>query len=52
LNILHILNSFCDSNTAVVITTHATHLIENQVNATYIRVNKGEVTVERRGQKQ
>jgi cell division transport system ATP-binding protein len=50
LNILHILHSFCDSNTAVVITTHATHLIENQENATYVRVKKGIVTVERRGQ--
>lgn len=52
MNILHILNSFCDSNTAVVITTHATHLIENQENATYIRVNKGEITIERRGKAQ
>jgi len=50
LNILHILNSFCDSNTAVVITTHATHLIENQENATYIRVKQGEISIERRGQ--
>lgn len=49
MNILHILNSFCDNNTAVVITTHATHLIENQENATYIRVNKGDIVIERRG---
>lgn len=47
LNILQILNSFRDSNTAVVITTHATHLIENQEDATYIRVNKGELTIEK-----
>ncbi len=47
INILHILNSFRDQNTAVVITTHATHLIENQEDATYIRVNKGEITIER-----
>ena len=47
MNILHILNSFRDNNTAVVITTHATHLIENQEDATYIRVNKGEITIER-----
>ncbi len=46
LNILHILNSFRDEKTAVIITTHATHLIEGQDNATYIRVNKGVVTVE------
>lgn len=48
INILQILNSFRDHNTAVVITTHATHLIENQEDATYIRVNKGEVVVEKK----
>jgi cell division transport system ATP-binding protein len=48
INILQILNSFRDSNTAVVITTHATHLIENQEDATYVRVNKGEVVVEKK----
>ncbi len=47
LNILEILNSFRDSNTAVIITTHATHLIENQEGATYIRVNKGEFIIEK-----
>lgn len=46
INILKILNSFRDSKTAVVITTHATHLIENQEDATYVRVNKGEVVIE------
>lgn len=45
-NILKILNSFCDQNTAVVITTHATHLIENQEGAIYIQVSKGEITVD------
>lgn len=50
LNILSILNSFRDSNTAVVITTHATHLIENQKDVTYIRVKQGEITIEQRGQ--
>ena len=49
MNILKILNSFCDNNTAVVITTHATHLIENQENATYIGVKKGIVTVSKGG---
>ena len=44
-SMLRLLSSFCDSNTTVVITTHATHLIENQINATYIQVNKGELTV-------
>lgn len=45
IHILALLNSFRDSNTAVVITTHATHLIENQKNVTYINVNEGEFTV-------
>lgn len=49
LNILELLTSFKDRETTVVITTHAVHLIEDQENATYIRVNKGELTVERRG---
>ncbi len=50
LNILHILNSFRDEKTAVIITTHATHLIEGQSNVTYIRVNKGEIVIEQGGQ--
>lgn len=50
LNILSILNSFRDENTAVVITTHATHLIEGQEDATYIRVNQGEITIRQGGQ--
>lgn len=49
LNILQILTSFRDNNTAVVITTHATHLIDGQDNATFIRVNGGEITIERKG---
>jgi cell division transport system ATP-binding protein len=48
-NILRILNSFRDQNTAVVITTHATHLIENQEDATYIDVNQGEVVIRKKG---
>lgn len=47
INILELLNSFKDSNTAVVITTHATHLIEGAKDATFIRVNSGEITVTR-----
>jgi cell division transport system ATP-binding protein len=47
LNILQILNSFRDEKTAVIITTHATHLIEGQ-EATYIRVQEGEITIDRR----
>lgn len=50
LNILQILNSFRDQNTAVVITTHATHLIEGQKDVTYIRVNQGEITIQQGGQ--
>jgi cell division transport system ATP-binding protein len=49
-HILEILNSFKDNNTAVVITTHATHLIEGFTDATFIRVDSGVVTVERPGQ--
>ena len=48
LNILHILNTFRTKDTAVIITTHATHLIENQEDVTYVRVDKGNVTVEKR----
>jgi len=48
MNILDLLTSFCDQNTTVVLTTHATHLIEGNRNATYIRVKSGDVTVEGR----
>lgn len=44
-SMLKLLASFRDSNTTVVITTHATHLIKNLDNATYINVDKGEITV-------
>ncbi len=50
LNILKILTSFKDNNTAVVITTHATHLIEEYKNATFIRVYNGYTTVEKRAE--
>jgi cell division transport system ATP-binding protein len=50
LNILELLTSFKDSNTAVVITTHATHLIEGAKDATFVRVNSGEITVQRCGE--
>lgn len=52
INILSILNSFRDDNTAVVITTHATHLIEGLENVTYVRVNHGEITVKQGGKTQ
>lgn len=48
-NILNLLRSFKDENTTVIITTHATHLIEDELEATFLTVNRGEVTIERRG---
>jgi cell division transport system ATP-binding protein len=50
LKILELLTSFKDKDTAVVITTHATHLIENERNATFINVSEGSVSIERRGE--
>lgn len=50
LNILELLTSFKDKDTAVVITTHATHLIENERNATFIHVSEGNISIERRGE--
>ena len=46
--ILDLLTSFRDTNTTVIITTHATHLIEHQQDAAFSRMNDGNVTVERR----
>ncbi len=46
IKILKLLTSFLDHNTAVVITTHATHLIEEAKNATFVRVNRGEISIE------
>ncbi|OEH85008.1 ABC transporter [Desulfuribacillus stibiiarsenatis] len=46
-NILNLLASFQDQNTTVILTTHATHLIEGNQKATFIRVKSGEVRVER-----
>ncbi len=50
INILGLLKSFRDENTTVIITTHATHLIKDEQNATFISVNKGRITIERRYQ--
>lgn len=47
-HILELLKSFRDYNTTVIITTHATHLIEEEQSATFIHVKQGEITVERR----
>ncbi|MBP1756510.1 MAG: transporter [Firmicutes bacterium] len=45
INILELLTSFKDQDTAVIITTHATHLIDGVKDATFVRVNSGEITV-------
>lgn len=49
LNILELLSSFKNKETTVMITTHATHLIENSENCKLIHVNKGEIYCERVG---
>lgn len=49
INILGILKAFQNENTSVIITTHATHLIKDQQNCTFLNVNKGKITIERRG---
>jgi cell division transport system ATP-binding protein len=48
-NILQLLASFKDKDTTVIVTTHATHLMEHQKDATVVHVDKGNITVERRG---
>ncbi len=48
LNILELLRSFKDIDTTVIITTHATHLIEEEREATFVHVNGGKIMVERR----
>ncbi|MDF2472643.1 MAG: transporter [Anaerocolumna sp.] len=45
INILQLLYSFVDSNTAVIITTHATHLIQNVPHATCIEVEEGKLRI-------
>ena len=47
LNILELLSSFKDNNTTVIITTHATHLIENIEDGVMIRIDKGNIVMER-----
>lgn len=49
INILKLLKSFREENTTVIITTHATHLIKNEQNATFINVYNGRISTERRG---
>ncbi|TAH74868.1 MAG: ATP-binding cassette domain-containing protein [Anaerolineaceae bacterium] len=48
INILGLLKSFMNENTTVIITTHATHLIKDEQNATFISVDKGRIEIERR----
>ncbi len=50
-NILQILKSFLNEHTTVVVTTHATHLIDNDPDASFVRVNSGFITIERSGGK-
>lgn len=50
LNILNLLTSVKDKDTTVVITTHATHLIENIQKGKFVYVENGNVMVENRGE--
>lgn len=45
LNIMDLLASFKDNNTAVIITTHATHLIKENSDATFIHIREGRISV-------
>jgi len=47
--ILELLTSFKDKNTTVIITTHATHLIDGQIEGKLIRVDRGSIFGERLG---
>ncbi|SET17160.1 cell division transport system ATP-binding protein [Natronincola peptidivorans] len=49
LNILQLLTSFKDKDTAVVITTHATHLIHETKDIQIIEINDGSICHERLG---
>lgn len=49
LNILELLGSLVNDNTSVVITTHATHLIDSVEDGKLIRVDKGNISWERLG---
>ena len=46
-NILELLAAFKDNRTTVIITTHATHLIEDYKDAAFVSVNNGEIEVRR-----
>ncbi|MHB1392224.1 MAG: cell division ATP-binding protein FtsE [Clostridia bacterium] len=49
LNILELLKAFKDNKTTVIITTHATHLIEGEKEARHIRMDNGSMSWERLG---
>jgi cell division transport system ATP-binding protein len=49
LNILELLNSFKDNKTTVIVTTHATHLIEGEKNARHLVMDSGNMRWERLG---
>jgi len=49
LNMLELLKSFRDANRAIIITTHATHLIESEKDAGLILMDNGTVSRERVG---
>lgn len=50
LNILELLTSFRDEKTTVIITTHATHMIDREKEAKLIHMNNGNMSWERLGE--
>lgn len=44
-HILELLTSFVDKDTSVIITTHATHLIDEWQGATFLQVEKGHISI-------
>lgn len=50
LNILELLTSLKDKDTTVIVTTHATHLIEDIENGKFIKVDNGNILLEIRGE--
>ena len=49
LNILELLTSLKDEKTAIIITTHATHLIDNRTDCKLIQMEEGSIRWERLG---
>lgn len=47
IHILELLTSFVDNNTSVIITTHATHLIDSWQHATFLQVEKGRISIKK-----